>query len=316
VDSAIDLSLIDLSDVDGDTELTLVIETGPGQGNLEATPFPGVEISDSGTNRITLVGTVSDLNALLDDPSVITYRGTPDLNGDNVDTISVMLQDSVTGSGELIDLGTAFIDLTPANDAPTDISPDSTTVAENTDGIVALTLETSDIDAGDTFTYSILDGADADSFSIEGDQLIFDPATLDFETQDSYEVTVQTTDSGGESHSETFTVFVTDQNEAPVVMLNNGAVVDEGGEISISNTLLQTTDEDLDSESPIYSITSTPVNGTLLINGEPAVVGSQFTQADIDAGGPVTNVATLAATPVLGSLAPITDDESATTNTR
>ena len=109
--SAIDLSPIDLSDVD-DTNLTLVIEVG--NGNLTANPFPDVNISGSGTNTITIEGAVSDLNAFLDDTSVITYQGSPNFSG--VDTITIGAQDSGT---ELTPIGSAEIDLSPANDAPT-----------------------------------------------------------------------------------------------------------------------------------------------------------------------------------------------------
>ena len=286
--SAIDLSLIDLSDVDGDTNLTLVVETV--LGNLNASPFPGVTVSGSGTNSITLSGTVSSLNALLNDTSVITYLGPNNLSGDNVDTISIMVNDNGNigaGGGGLIDLGTANIDLTAVNNAPTGISPDSTTLSENIDttgGIVALVLDTADVDVGDSFTYSIVGGGDAGNFSIVGNQLIFDAGALNFEAQDSYEVSVRTTDSGGLSHVETLTVFVSDQNDAPVVVLNQGAVVNEGSTITIDNALLQTTDEDQNSASPTYLITGAPSVGTLLINGVPATTGTTFTQADIDAG--------------------------------
>ena len=47
---------------------------------------------------------------------------------------------------------------------------------------------------------------------------------------------------------------------------------------------LQTTDEDQNSASPTYLITGAPSEGTLLINGVPATIGTTFTQADIDAG--------------------------------
>ena len=207
---------------------------------------------------------------------------------DGSETLSDQFTFSVDdGQGNQLTGQTFDISVDPVAEAPTDITPDSVTIAENTDtngGIVALNLATTDVDAGDTFTYSILPGADAANFSIAGNQLVFDGGNLDFETQSSYDVRVQTTDSHGLSYVETLTVLVSDVNEAPIVVLNQGTVIDEGSSIVIDNSLLQATDQDLGSDSPIYSITQVPSNGVLTIGGVVAAPGSTFTQTDIDAG--------------------------------
>ena len=80
------------------------------------------------------------------------------------------------------------------------------------------TLTATDEDAGETFSYTIVGGADAALFSIGGagsDELILDDGVLDFETQSSYQVIVRVTDCGGTTYDETLTVNVNDLNETP-----------------------------------------------------------------------------------------------------
>ena len=109
--------------------------------------------------------------------------------------------------------------LPPVNVAPTDISLSNTSVAENEIiGTVVGTLSSSDPDAGNTFTYSLVTGAgDADnaSFDISGDQLIT-KEVFNFEVQLSYSIRLRTTDQGGLSFEKAFTIMVTDANDTPV----------------------------------------------------------------------------------------------------
>ena len=132
------------------------------------------------------------------------------------------LEDGVVGAN-----GTFNITINPVNDQPTDIAPNSFVVVENTDtssGYSVGTLTTTDSDPGDTFTYSIVGGADAGVFSIGGvgnDELILSDGVLDFETQSFYNVRVRVTDSGGLSYEEDLSVQLQDVNEAPMVALSN-----------------------------------------------------------------------------------------------
>ena len=83
------------------------------------------------------------------------------------------------------------------NRNPTDISLSSTSIAENA-GINATvgTLSTTDPDAGDTFTYSLVTGTDDtdnDSFNISGNSLRA-TSSFDFETKSSYTIRIRSTD--------------------------------------------------------------------------------------------------------------------------
>ena len=86
-------------------------------------------------------------------------------------------------------------------------------MAENTSTASALTIGTlssSDPDAGNTFSYSIVGGADQASFQISGATLQFKAGTaLDYETRSSYAVTVRSTDQGGLSYDKALTITLT-----------------------------------------------------------------------------------------------------------
>ncbi len=120
----------------------------------------------------------------------------------------------------------ARIDVAAVNDAPTDIGLSNLQVAENTSTASAPTigtLSTTDVDSGDSFTYGIVGGTDQDVFEISGSSLQFRVGTvLDYETQTSYAVIVRTTDAGSATYDKTFTILLTDVNEAPMVDLGIG----------------------------------------------------------------------------------------------
>jgi VCBS repeat-containing protein len=114
-------------------------------------------------------------------------------------------------------VATVNITVNAVNDAPTDISLSVQTVAENApvDTVVG-TLSSTDPDAGDTFTYTLVSGAgDSDnaSFNISGDSLRTSEV-FDYETKSSYSVRVRTTDQGGLFFEKQFVITITDVVEA------------------------------------------------------------------------------------------------------
>lgn len=117
------------------------------------------------------------------------------------------------------------INVLQVNNAPTDISISSTTIAENlgTNATVG-TLSTTDSNASDTFTYALVAGtgdADNAAFNINGNVL---RATnnLDFETKASYTVRIRSTDQGGLSTEKSFLISVTDAAEEILIPGTNG----------------------------------------------------------------------------------------------
>ena len=94
----------------------------------------------------------------------------------------------------------------------------SRTVAENTaaGGDIGNPVAANDAN-GDALTYA-LSGTDAASFDIDtASGQLMTLAALDYETKDTYSVTVAASDSGGLSDSIDVTITVTDVDEAPVI---------------------------------------------------------------------------------------------------
>ena len=145
------------------------------------------------------------------------------------------LTGEITVTINVTDVSVAAGDTAVANSEPEFTDGPSTTrsVAENTaagvdigDGpVVAMKAPDAEDTSGDTLTYGLLRGADADLFDIDpGDGQLKTKAALDHETKDTYMVTVTVTD--GKDAEDNFapavddtirvTIMVTDVNEAPV----------------------------------------------------------------------------------------------------
>jgi len=156
VSSNLDLSAIDLADVDaGGGSLTVTLTTSTG-GDLTATTGGGVTVAGSGTGVLTLSGTLTDLNTFMDTASSINYlHGTAHYNGDNVDTIQVDVNDNGNtgaGGGGTITLGTVNVDINAVNDAPVNSLPGGLSTNEDTPLTISIAngnaVQISDVDAG------------------------------------------------------------------------------------------------------------------------------------------------------------------------
>ena len=101
------------------------------------------------------------------------------------------------------------------NSAPNDISLSNNTIAQDLpSGTTVGTLSTTDPDAGDTHTYSLVTGAgssDNASFSISGSTLL---TAASLSTGD-YTIRIRSTDNGGLYVEKSFTISVTEPNVAP-----------------------------------------------------------------------------------------------------
>jgi len=106
--------------------------------------------------------------------------------------------------------------LDTSNQPPTDISLSATSFDENiaAESVVA-SFNTTDPDSGDTFSYSLIDGVGASDnalFTINSDQLEINESP-DFESKNSYDIRVQTTDAAGLAYEKPFTLEVNDIDE-------------------------------------------------------------------------------------------------------
>ncbi|PLX39333.1 MAG: hypothetical protein C0606_02060 [Hyphomicrobiales bacterium] len=99
-----------------------------------------------------------------------------------------------------------------ALEAPTDLSLDVTEIAENAPaGTRVATVSVTDHNASDSHAFVLVDDAGG-TFAIDADGVITvaDNALLDFEANPALDITIEVTDSGGLTYTETVTITVTD----------------------------------------------------------------------------------------------------------
>jgi hypothetical protein len=148
--------------------------------------------------------------------ATLTINPTADTIGETDETVSLTL---ATGTGYTIGTTnsiTGTITNDDYNGSPTDLNLSNNAIAENQPiGTTIGTLTTTDLDTGNTFTYSLVTGAgDTDNalFTITGNQLQSN-GIFDFESKNSCSIRVRTTDQGGLSFEKQLTIGVTDLNE-------------------------------------------------------------------------------------------------------
>ncbi len=197
---------------------------------------------------------------------------------DGSETTSDSFSYQVNDGGADSNTATVTIAITPVNDAPI-ADDDSITVDEDgtattlADG-VTLTLLGNDTDAeGDPLTASLVATAANGSLSLASDGTFSYVHDGSETTSDSF--SYQVNDGGADSNTATVTIAITPVNDAPVLLVNLGLTLLEGGNAPIDASLLQVTDGD-GVDTLTYSVTSAPSFGNLSL-------GNSFTQAEIDA---------------------------------
>jgi len=139
------------------------------------------------------------------------------------------------------------VTITNVNEAPTNIALSASSIAENnaTNATVG-TLSSTDVDASDTHTYTLVSGTgstDNAAFNISGNSLKVNNA-LDFEAKSSYSIRIRTTDADGLTFEKVFTISVTNQNEAPTNITSSQTAIYEGNASSATVGNLTSTDPD------------------------------------------------------------------------
>jgi uncharacterized repeat protein (TIGR01451 family) len=231
----------DAAIADEDNPVAVVV---PGVLNNDSDPDIGDTLSVTAVDTSGTVGTVTAWNA----DGSFTYD--PDgqfeylkAGGSATDSFTYTVSDGNGGT----DIATVTITINGANDAPTNISLDDNSVAENRpSGTAVGSFSTADPDTGDTFTYALVTGAGDDdnaSFSIAGSNLRT-AAVFDYETKNSYSVRVRTTDSGTLHYEEVFIITISQANDPPVAV-DDSDTTPEGTAVTI-NVLNNDSDPDGD----------------------------------------------------------------------
>ncbi len=151
--------------------------------------------------------------------------GTCAANGSNA--TSIVTFPSTAGTSYLVFVsgyngaqGNFVLTTTCANAAPTNLALAPSSVAENAAlNTTVGTLSSTDGNSGDTFTYTLVTGAgsaDNASFNISGSTLRTS-AVFDFETRNTYNIRVRTTDQGSLTFEKALVVTITDVAEGPTL---------------------------------------------------------------------------------------------------
>jgi RHS repeat-associated protein len=114
--------------------------------------------------------------------------------------------------------------LIAANNAPSQLVLNPSQVAENVAiGSTFGKLTATDLDTGDTLTYSLTTGIGStnnDLFEIVGDELKL-KISPDYETKPNYSIRIKVSDQAGLSNEQTFTISIIDVNEPPTQLVIN-----------------------------------------------------------------------------------------------
>lgn len=177
----------------------------------------------SDTHSYSLVaGTGSDDNSLFKiSGNALISNARFDYEASNTRTIRISSTDSYGESFEK----SFTIQIEDLNEAPTGVSFSNSTVNENEENVIVAALTGIDQDAGNTFTYALVNGSglnDNTLFSLQGNVLKL-LEKVSFEEENSLDVRIQVTDDSGLSFTESYVISVNDLNDAPVT---NGSIQD------------------------------------------------------------------------------------------
>ena len=222
--------------------------------------------ADNDTLTYSLSGTDADAFSIVSTTGQIQTKNALDYETKDAYSVTVSVSDS-NGDTDSI---TVTINVTDANDPPVFTDGTSTTraIAENTAASTNIGTPIAATDAdNDTITYT-LGGTDAASFSIVSTSgQLQTNAALDYETDDSYSVTVSVSDGNGGTDSITVTINVTDANDAPVfadgTSTTRAIAENTTASTNIGNAITAT---DADNDTLTYSLSGPDADAFSIVN--------------------------------------------------
>jgi VCBS repeat-containing protein len=257
-----------------------------------ATAVTRVTASDADTRQTlaySIVGgadaakfTINSSTGALSFVSAPNYEVPTDSGGNNTYDVTVQVSDGNGG----VDSQAISVTVTAVNERPTDLSLSANTVAEHAaNGTVVGTVTGSDPDAGDTKSYSLTNTAGG-RFAINrttGALTVANSTLLNYEAATSHAVTVRVTDRGGLTYDETFTINLTNVNEAPTGT-NATVTITEDTSHVLTAANFGFSDVDAGDALSAVRIDTLPTAGTLTLSGTAVTAGQVITTADLAAG--------------------------------
>jgi hypothetical protein len=204
----------------------------------------------------------------LDGDKVVVATG-PELDFETSPLLSITVR-AIDAGGLAVD-ATLPILVTDLNEPPTDIELDPRQVFEDSGvGFVVGQLSSADPDAGDSFTYALVDSADG-RFAIQAGQVVFaGGAGLDYEALTSHVVRIKATDAGGLSFEKDLEIEVTNVNEPPTDLKLSNLVLPENSPAGTVVGLLSASDVDYDAAGLV--LLTSPDGSAWLANLGPEAV--------------------------------------------
>ena len=252
------------SDLDAGAVLTYAIDAGNDNGAFAI---------NASTGQITVAN-----------PSALDFETAP------VFPLTVSVTDSV-GAPQTTTITIRLLDL---NEVPTSLDLSHSSVDENSSfGTLVGQLSSTDVDAGDTATYSLVDDAGG-LFTVDANTgEITVSGSLNFESSANHAIIARITDSGGLVLDRSLIISLVDLNEAPVLVSAAYGL----SENSINGTLVGTLSaSDVDAGDVLtFSLISGNTSGAFSINTSTGAITVANTAAiDFETNGTFTLTAQVA----------------------
>ncbi|NIX76030.1 beta strand repeat-containing protein [Microvirga terricola] len=193
---------------------------------------------------------------IVGDKIVVADGGDVKFNYEDISLFNLKIE-VVDALGVVQHEGGYNVSLTDVNEAPKNLNLSNTSIVENSAGALIGNLTASDLDAGDTKTYSITKDDDA-KFVITNNKLYLRAGvSLDYETKQSHKVTVRVTDKAGLFVEKEFTIAVTNDpsDDAPTNTAPSNVRLTTGGTTAAVN-------ENSGAGTPVATVTADDNGGT------------------------------------------------------
>ena len=171
--------------------------------------------------------------------NIITYSPSANFNGSDSFTYTISQEDK-TSSADVT------LTISSENDAPVIDIASTLSVAENQTSVT--TVSVSDPDDNDNLTLSVT-GNDASSFNLSSDNILSFKEAPDYETKNSYSITLSLTD-GTETVSKSVTINITNVNDNSPVITSDATFTAAENQTAIGTV----TATDADGDDITYSI--------------------------------------------------------------
>ena len=197
----------------------------------------------------------------VNDPAFLDFETTP--------FFDLVVQVTDNGIENLTDTAIVRVNLTDVNEEPT-IGDQTFTIDENLPNATFVgQMNGTDVDAGDSLTYTIESGNTNGAFAINattGEITVANSAALNFETDPRFDLVVRVTDTGGLFDEAAATIFLRDINDQPV-MNDQTFQIAENSPGGTSVGVVVATDEDNNPPDQLtFVILSGNTNGAFAIN--------------------------------------------------